>query len=306
MTPSFDPGLTQSYTGRLLRAINKDGTFNVHRTGTSGLAGSVYQLLTCISWPKFFLLIGAGYVIVNLAFAWIYTALGPSALHSAERDMGMSSFALAFYFSVQTLTTVGYGSLYPYGNAAHIVAAIESALGLLGFALATGILFARFSRPSARLVFSEGMVIAPYQDRTSLQFRVANRYSNILMEVEASVMVMLVERGSDGQLKRNFLELPLERAKILFLALSWTVVHPIDNKSPLWNLSADDLRDKQAEVLILLKGFDETFGQTVHTRYSYRWDEIQWGARFTPAFQVSEAGQLVLDVAKIGDTTPIA
>jgi len=88
--------------------------------------------------------------------------------------------------------------------------------------------------------------------------------------------------------------------------LSWTVVHPIDKKSPLWNLSADDLRDKQAEVLILLKGFDETFGQTVHTRYSYRWDEIQWGARFTPAFQVSEAGQLVLDVAKIGDTTPIA
>ena len=186
------------------------------------------------------------------------------------------------------MTTVGYGAVYPHGAAANVLAAVEAAFGLTGFAFATGLLFARFSRPSAKLVFSDGMVVAPYRDITSLQFRIANQRRNVLMEVHADMMLMTVEQGLDGQLKRNFAVLSLERKKVFFLALTWTVVHPIDENSPLWGKSRDD-----------------TFSQVVHARYSYRWDEIEWSAKFVPAFYPAPEGHMVLDVGKVGEIARI-
>jgi len=304
--PTFDPGLTQQYTGALVRAINKDGSFNVYRKGLRGAVGSVYIHLVRISWPMFLSIFGLAYLLVNFFFAGIYLELGRGALHASERDLGLVSFAQAFFFSAQTLTTVGYGSLYPFGVAANFVSAIEVAIGLAGFALGTSLMFARFSRPSSRLVFSEGMVIAPYRGITSLQFRIANLRSNVLMDLQADMLLMTVERAADGQLKRNFAGLPLERKQINFLALTWTVVHPIDEASPLFGKTREDLDRLQAELLILIRGYDDAFFQVVHTRYSYRWDEITWEARFLPAFEVSAGGQLVLDVEKIGLTAPAA
>jgi len=300
--PAFDPGLTQQYTGALLRAINKDGSFNVYRKGFRGAAGNAYIQLVRMPWWRFFSSFGLGYLIVNCIFAAIYTELGRGALHASERDLGLVSFAQAFFFSAQTLTTVGYGSLYPFGLAANMVSSVEVAVGLGGFALATSLMFARFSRPSAKLVFSDRMVVAPYRDITSLQFRVANQRTNVLMDLQTDLMLMTVEQGPDGKLRRNFAELALERKRINFLALTWTLVHPIDEASPLFGKTHEDMERLQAELLILIKGFDDAFSQTVHTRYSYRWDEIEWSARFVPAFDVSEAGQLVLDVGKIGET----
>jgi inward rectifier potassium channel len=203
---------------------------------------------------------------------------------------------------VQTLTTVGYGSIYPYGFAAHAVAAIEAAMGLMVFALATGLLFSRFSRPTARLVFSDQMIVAPYREQTALEFRLANERSNVLMEVQANVMLITVEKGPDGNLKRNFTELTLERNQIFFLALTWTIVHPITESSPLWGKTSEDLQRLQAEVLILIKGYDDSFSQTVHTRYSYRWDEVEWSAKFVPAFDVAPEGHIVLDLEKMSAT----
>lgn len=302
---SFDPGLTQRYTGSLLRTINKDGSFNVHRQGFNSVLGSIYLHLVTLSWPRFLALVAGAYLLVNVIFAFVYLALGAGALHASDRDLGLGGYSRAFFFSAQTLTTVGYGALYPFGLPANVVAAVEAAIGLMGFALATGLLFARFSRPSARLVFSDQMVMAPYREGASLQFRIANQRSNILMEMEADMMLMTVEQGANGQLRRNFVDLGLERKKIFFLALSWTVVHPIDQTSPLWGKSREDLERLQAEVLILLKGYDDSFSQVVHSRYSYRWDEIEWSARFVPAFDVAPEGHLLLDVRRISETARV-
>jgi inward rectifier potassium channel len=299
---TFDPGLTQQYTGPLLRAINKDGSFNVRRRGVRSLAGSIYMHLVNMAWTHFLLLVTAVYLMVNVAFASVYVGLGPGSLRASEANLGLSDFAKAFFFSVHTLTTVGYGDLYPLGLAANIVAAIEAALGLSGFALATGLLFARFSRPTAKLVFSQQMVVAPYRDGSSLQFRIANQRTSILTDVQADMMLMTVEKGAGGNLQRNFTELPLERKNIFFLALTWTIVHPIDQKSPLWGKSVADLERLQAEVLILIRGYDDSFTQVVNSRYSYRWNEVEWSARFTPAFEVAPGGHLVLDLERISTT----
>jgi inward rectifier potassium channel len=226
-------------------------------------------------------------------------------IHASQSEDGLGTFGQAFFFSAQTLTTVGYGAMYPVGLAAHFVSSFEVTMGLLGFALATGLVFARFSRPSSKLVFSGQMVIAPYGEVTSLQFRIANQRNNVLAEVDARVLLMTVEQDARGELKRNFTELTLERKSVLFLALTWNIVHPIDQSSPLWEKSREDLERLQAEMLILIKGYDDSFSQVVHTRYSYRWDEIEWSARFVPAFGIAPGGNMLLDVGKISETAPV-
>jgi inward rectifier potassium channel len=180
---------------------------------------------------------------------------------------------------------------------------MEALLGLLAFAIATGLLFGRFSRPAARMAFSKQMVVAPYQSGSSLQFRVANRRSNNLMEIEARVMLMTVE-SSNGGPQRRYKPLSLERTSVQFMPLTWTVVHPIDEASPLWGLTANDLARLQAEFLILMKAFDDTFFQTVHVRHSYRYDEVVWGGRFVPAFEPSARGAMVLDLKRLSDIAP--
>jgi len=280
--------------------INKDGTFNVHRRGTTWRDINGYLYLINMPWPGFFACVLVGYLVVNTLFALLYYALGPDQMQGgAEATTSLAHFLNAFFFSAQTLTTVGYGRISPKGTAANIVAALEAMTGLMGFALATGLLFGRVSRPSARIGYSDRMVIAPYLDGTSLQFRVVNKRANTLMELEAKVMLMTVE-GKPGNLKRDYRVLKLERHNVYFFPLTWTIVHPIDEHSPLHGKTADDLDRLQAEILILIKGFDDTFSQTVHSRYSYRYDEIVWGARFAPAFDVDEAGAIVLEVDQVG------
>jgi inward rectifier potassium channel len=241
----------------------------------------------------------SGYLVVNIAFALTYYAVGTEQLHGAAAPTAIERFLHAFFFSSHTLSTVGYGSIYPEGLGANIVSAIESLVGVLGFAVATGLLYGRFSRPSARIGFSENMIVAPYQDGTSLQFRVANRRQNSLMELEVRMLLMTVQEEG-GQQKRRYDLLKLERPQVLFLPLTWTIVHPIDQESPIWNQTAEDMKKQQAEVLITIKGYDDTFNQAVLARYSYRHDEIIWGKRFIPAFFVDDHGDLILEVGKIG------
>ena len=299
--PSFDPGLTQQFTAPYRRVINRDGSLNVQRRGATWRDFHPYLHLINMGWPAFLLTLFLGYVAANTAFAVGYFALGPNQLQGADAANGISRFLNTFFFSSHTLTTVGYGNIWPKTPAANFIAAFEALVGVLGFAVATGLLFGRVSRPSARLGFSENALIAPYQEGASLQFRVVNRRSNSLVEAHAQVLLMTVEQ-QDGRPVRRYHQLTLERPSVLFLALTWTVVHPIDELSPLHGKTAAELAGLQAEVIILIKAYDDTFSQTVISRYSYRHDELLWGVRFAPAFYVDPDGDMVLELRKLGAT----
>jgi inward rectifier potassium channel len=276
---SFDPGLTTQVIAPLRRIINKDGQFNVHRRGTTWRDFHPYLHLINLSWPRFLGALFLGYLVSNCLFAVVYYAIGPDQLTGADASTAWGRFLNDFFFSAHTLSTVGYGNIAPRGLA---------------------LLFGRVSRPSAKIGYSENMVVAPYQDGTSLQFRVVNRRANSLMELEAKVMVMTVDMAG-GNAQRTYKLLTLEREKVLFLPLTWTVVHPIDRESPLWGKTPEDLERMQVEILILMKGYDDTFNQTVLSRHSYRHEEIVWGRKFDPAFSVDEEGDLVLELKKVGE-----
>lgn len=298
--PNFDPGLTQQYGAPLSRTINKDGDFNVRKTG--GRLGDIhpYLRLVSMSWPAFLGIVFVSYIAVNLAFACVYYWLGVGQLEGADAPTALGRFMNMFFFSAHTLSTVGYGNIAPHGTGANLVSAFEALVGVMSLAVATGVLFGRVSRPSARLGFSPNAVIAPYQDGTALEFRIVNRRPNVLVDAEARILLMTVEIEG-GVPRRKFEFLKLERDSVLFLATPWTIVHPIDDQSPLWGKTAEDLARLQAEVLISVKAYDDTFAQSVQQRYSYRHDEFVWGRRFAPSFYVGDEGDLVIELDKLGE-----
>ena len=297
--PSFDPGLTQQFGNPLRRAINKDGSFNVRRTGTTWRAFHPWLGLVDMSWTGFAIVLAIAWLVVNVGFAFAYYSLDPAELQGVAGATPFQRFLGDFFFSAQTLTTVGYGGIVPRGITANFIASTEAMMGLMAFAVGTGLLLARVSRPSARIAFSRNALIAPYQSGASLQFRIVNERRNSLMELEARVLLMTVA-PKDGRLTRKYDILKLERPNVIFFPLTWTVVHPIEENSPLHGKTAADFERLQAEVLILIKGFDESFSQTVNARYSYRYDEILWERRFAPAFHIDEAGDMILDLDRVG------
>lgn len=283
-----------------LRLLNRDGSFNVRRRGLGFFESlSAYHTLLTLSWPRFLGLVVAAYFTANLVFAAAYWWCGPAALMGPM--VGTSRLLQAFFFSVETIGTIGYGQIAPASVAANIVMTIESVTGLIGLALVTGLLFARFSRPTAAIVFSRSALIAPYRGVQAFEFRIANRHKNELVEVDAKVLYSRTrERG--GRRMREFLELGLERRTVVFFPLTWTVVHPIDETSPLQGVTAEQLVAEEAEFLVLLQGTDETFAQRVHARSSYKPHEIVWHARFRDVFGAPGAdGALTVDVGRLHD-----
>jgi inward rectifier potassium channel len=297
--PTFDPGLTTKYDGPLRRIINPDGSFNVLRQGTNWHDVHPYLYLVSVSWSNFFGLVLLAYILINFVFATIYYSLGPDAL-LAGAPTGYDRFFECIFFSAQTLTTVGFGAVSPRTAGANTVAALEAMVGLMSFAVATGLLFGRVSKPSARIGFSEKALMSRYQDGWSFQFRMVNRRANTLIEPAVTLMIMTVDRSNGGS-RREFTILKLEREKVMLFPLTWTIVHPIDSESPLFGKLPADLEALQAEFMVLVKAWDETFGQTVHQRYSYRYSEVVWGGRFTPAFGVDEDGNMQVHVDKVGN-----
>ncbi|MBI3790518.1 MAG: hypothetical protein HY275_06535 [Gemmatimonadetes bacterium] len=282
------------------RLLNPDGSFNVRRTGL-GFWETVtpYHVLVTMSWPRFLWLSGALFMIINVSFGLVYWALGPSALLSPGSEKFGGDFLQAFFFSVETFATIGYGHVAPMGIPANLVMTAESIVGVLAQALVTGFTFARFARPTAAILFSRNAIIAPYRGGSALMFRIVNRRSNQIIELHAQAMLARMEQTPTGK-KRTFSQMSLERARVVFFPLSWTVVHPIDEQSPFWGISEDQLRAMDAEILILLSGYDETFAQQVHTRSSYKADEVVWNARFKNIFDTRDAnGDVALDVSRV-------
>ena len=223
----------------------------------------------------------------------------PASLTS--RYCGRSSLE-DFFFSVQTLATIGYGGLSPTGLAANILVTFQALIGGLGFALATGLLFAWFSRPSAKIIFSERAIIAPYRDMTAFEFRIVNANSNELVEVNATVSLSRVEVHR-GKRVRRFYGLTLERDQVRFFPLHWVIVHPIDKSSPLHGVTQEELEKSDAEFLVLLTATDDTSPQSVHARSSYKYDELVWGAKFSDIFTTDKEG-IGIDVRKLHDIEP--
>jgi inward rectifier potassium channel len=281
-----------------LRLLNHDGSFNVRRRGLGFFESlSAYHTLLTLSWPRFLGLVVASYFAANLLFAGVYWLCGPAALMGPL--VGGSRLLQAFFFSVETIGTIGYGQIAPASVAANVVMTTESVAGLMGLALVTGLLFARFSRPTAAILFSRSALIAPYRGIEAFEFRIANRHKNELVELEAKVLYSRTRERS-GRRMREFHELGLERRTVVFFPLTWTVVHPIDETSPLQGVTPEQLVAEDAEFLVLLQGTDETFAQRVHARSSYKPDEIVWQARFTDAFQLpGPDGMLAVDVGRL-------
>jgi inward rectifier potassium channel len=290
------------------RLLNRDGSFNVARSGLGILESlAPYHQLLMISWAGFLGLVGALYVVVNLVFAAAYLACGPDALLGSGAAMLGGRFSRAFFFSIQTFATIGYGQIGPNGLAANLVVTVEALVGLMYQALATGLLFARFARPTASILFSRHAVIAPYSTGRGLMFRIVNRRRrNEIIQLEAQVLFSSLEPDGRGGTVRRYLPLPLERNKVTFFPLSWTVVHPIDDASPLAGRTAADLARTQAEILVLLSGIDETFEQTVHARSSYRADEIVWNARFRSMFLPTDSqSRISVDIRQVHEIEPV-
>ncbi len=283
------------------RIMNRDGSSNIKRTGLPYFRTTdTYDKLIKLNWTKFGLLILASYILINMIFASAYLGIGIEYIEGAQGKTTFEHFWDAFFFSAQTISTVGYGHLSPKGMPTSLLAAFESMLGLLAFALATGLLYGRFSKPSAKIKFSKSMIMAPYQDGKGLMFRLANYRNNQLIDIEVQVLLSInALRG--GKMARQFYSLELERSSINMLTLSWTVVHPVTEKSPLLGLTPQDLDDGDAEFLILLKAFDDTFSQTVHSRTSYQYEEIVWNVKFKSIIEPDSRGILTLNMAGLSE-----
>jgi len=294
-----DFGLGEKATSGHYRVINKDGTFNIKKNNVPLLEKiNFFHALVSMSWSKFLLLVLATYFCVNLLFASIYILIGIENLTGIYGTTTLEQFIEAFFFSAQTFTTLGYGQVAPTGILANIVAATESMLGLLGFALATGMVYGRFSKPAAKLKYSKSAVIAPYKDINGFMFRVVNPHGNQLLELEATVALSMLRENSN---LRNFFPLELERSQVVFLPAAWTIVHPITETSPFYRLSKEELMIKDAEIIVTLKAFDDTFSQSVYSRTSYKYSEIEWGAKFTYLI-THEGGKISIDVSGIDNT----
>lgn len=298
-----DPGFGRNYDPHLKRLINKDGSYNVIKTGKVEGFKDIYNHLLHIGWLKFFGIVLSYFVIVNLCFALFYYAIGIDALSIKPSHSVFHDFIQCFYFSTQTFTTVGYGLISPIGIYSSLLASFEALFGLLSFSLATGLMYGRFSRPDSKIIFSNHALISPFQkDKRGLMFRLVNQRNSNLSNVEATVLLSLFDRNEDVRNpKRKFYRLDLEYDKIRFFPSTWTIVHPLEKDSPLITLNEKDFIEQKVEISIFIEAFDENLSQIVHSRHSYMSDEIIMDAKFRPSYTIDNHGYTHVDINTFGD-----
>jgi inward rectifier potassium channel len=284
------------------RFINREGFPNIKKRGLPFFQRySWFHTMLSIPILKFLLFILLVFITINIFFAGLYLFIGIEHLGGVVKGKSIHNFMEAFFFSLQTYTTVGYGRINPVGYLTSSIAAFEAFLGLLTFALATGLLYARFSKPNAYLKFSDIAVIAPYKNITALMLRFVPYRNNYLTDVEVKIS-LFIKSDDSGSLTNRFFNLTLELSKINALSLSWTVVHPIEENSPLYGLSEDDFKNTSMEVMVFVKGFDEAYSNTVVARTSYTNNEIIYGAKYIMMFHPDEKGiQTILELDKLNE-----
>lgn len=286
----------------MARVVQRAGRRNIVALGRKKrILGDSYHKLLTISWPAVLGLLVATYIVTNGLFALAYL-LDPGGVVGLQPG----SLVDAFFFSVQTLATIGYGVMAPKSGFSHVIVTVEAFVGVLMTAMSTGLLFARFSRPTARVMFSRVAVVNLRDGVPTLMFRMANERANQMVEARLQVAILRSERSREGDTMRRFHDLPLVRNQNIVFALTWTAMHPIDERSPLFGQSHEDLLESDAEIIVSLTGIDETMSQTVHVRWSYLMHELRWHHRFVDVLGRTEDGQGFIDYKKFHDTEPLA
>ena len=286
------------------RFVNKDGRPNIEIRGVSLLDRiSWYHTMLALPRWKFLTILLVFYIAINFVFAGIYYLVGVEHLNGITSQTELGKFGSAYFFSAQTFTTVGYGHISPQGFLTSSIAAGEALVGLLSFAIATGLFYGRFSKPTAYLKFSENAIIAPYKDITALMLRLAPYKNTTLTDAEARLTLgMTIEEN--GKMVNKFFPLELEFERANALTLNWTIVHPITENSPLYNFTAEDYANTNGEILIFIKAFDDMFSNTVVDRSSYTLKEVIVGAKFVPMYHRNSTGKkTVLDLEKLNTFT---
>ena len=297
-----DFGYTNQANQNSKRVINKNGSFNLVRVGEKK---SLFHSLVTMKWWKFIITIVGTYVVVNMIFASIYLLIDFNGIGMTSDYKVTSKFLIASFFSVQTLTTVGYGSLYPLSETVSFVASIEALTGLMIFAIFTGLMYGRFSKPSPGIRFSKNMLYAPYKQNYALMFRVANERNHNLTELEARILMSVIVQ-ENGRGTRKYQQLELENSRITYFPLNWTLVHYIDEQSPLYGMTKADFEGIDLEMMIMIKGYNETAAQSFHAKSSYTENEIVWNAKFRLPYHFREDGVTVFVLDKIDDYEELA
>lgn len=260
-----------------------------------------YHRSITVSWSFFVFAVLVSFLALNAFFAVLY-ALGDNAIAHGE-DIGWLRY---FYFSIETLATVGYGDMHPQTQYGHIIASVETFTGLFSIALMTGLVFTRFSRPQARLLFARAPVVSPHDGVDTLIIRVANARHNLISNAYAKLWMSHNAVTLEGRQHRRFIELPLVRHENPIFMLSWMVFHSITPGSPLYGLSVDDLRDMEASFILSIRGVDDASAQEIHTRQVYEWDAILWDHAYADILENTEQGFVCVNYTKFHDVMPVS
>lgn len=299
-----DPGFGYSSKKNAQSLVNSKGESTIIHKNKKFSFQDTYSYLIQISWSKFFMLVLLGYIFINVIFGIIYTLIGIEEITTLSGNR-FKDFLNGFFFSAQTITTVGYGGISPHGLSANLVSAFEALIGLLSFSFITGLLYGRFSKPKAAIKFSKHIIHRDFNSGKSLMFRLMNNRPTIMIEPEISVTLIISEKDENAVVKRAFYDLNLEKDKIMYLPTTWTIVHEIDKDSPLFNLSESEIKSLELEWYILMQYHEESFSQKVYQIHSYTSADLKFNVQFSKSTSFNNEGFTVLDHTELGTLIPL-
>jgi len=298
-----DPGLGNISSPYAKCIVNSDGRFNIIHLNKSAQLRETYIYLVNISWFRFLTLAFIAYLVLNTIFAVIYLLIGIEQI-TKSTGIVFQDFLNAFFFSSQTITTLGFGAMSPTGIASGIVSSIEALVGLLLFSFLTGLLYGRFSKPKASIRFRESIILRDFNLTKAIMFRLVNNHKGIMINPKVTVTLSLSEKNNKGEFANTFYSLSLERDSITYLPTTWTIVHEIDDQSPFYKFSKEDINKQTGELLVMISYYDDSFNQEVHQIHSYILKDIKTDYKFTKAYYYNKDGKMVLDYKLLNNIEP--